>query len=223
MKEKILNFFKEKKELLIFVGVVLAVFATVMLIANVASKVNKNVTTEPKITTKSPTTKATTVEQVTTKKVIEKMIRPLDDIDFNISRQFYEKDSVLAVDAVIEHNGLYRESYGISYTNIENTSFDVLAVFSGKVVSVNFDEDYNNIITIEHLNGLSSTYSSVKDVCVAVGSEVKLGEKIGVSSLSNYDKDAQVHVHLELKYNGIKFNPTLAIGKTIDEIIALVS
>lgn len=101
----------------------------------------------------------------------------------------------------------YATHSGIDFTGKSGAS--VLAVYDGKIESVETGLLDGTVITIDHGNGLKSVYKSVLDgESVTVGKTVKKGDKIGVISTSCRQeyKDGE-HVHLEVYENGKSVNP----------------
>ena len=108
------------------------------------------------------------------------------------------------------------QSSGISYGKDEE--FDVVAILDGKVTKVSNDDTVGNIITIEHENGIVSTYESIKDITVKEGDTVKQGDKIATSSTANITSDLKNHLYFELSVKEKIVNPEDYFDKSIDEI-----
>lgn len=86
---------------------------------------------------------------------------------------------------------------------------NVLAVYGGKVESIDSTLLTGTTITIDHGNGLKSVYNSLIDgETVTVGQEVKQGDIIGQVGLTNRQeyKDG-AHLHFEVIENGNVINP----------------
>lgn len=86
---------------------------------------------------------------------------------------------------------------------------EVLAVFKGKVESI--EEDYlkGTVITIDHGDGLKTVYGSLaKETSVSVGDSVVKGQKIGTASntAQGESKDG-AHLHFEVLKNNLRVNP----------------
>ena len=221
MKDKMINFLKERKELFIFVGIVMLIFATVITIAeltsNDISEVGKTTATtnNPTQTSSRPTSSSTKTN------IKETMMRPLAGDQFVINRYFFDLADVANLeDSVIKTGNVYENSRGVSYGLESSEAFNVIAVFSGNVTFVDNDELLGGIVEITHENGLISRYSSLSQINVIVGDQVDISETIGVSGEYEYDLDAKNHVHLQLIYNGKFINSLNCYGKTLEEIIA---
>lgn len=227
MKEKIKRFFIEKKELLIFIGVVVFVFASVIGIASLALNSNENVDDTPPVTEtpdNNDDDQSTDVETPddTTPVVVDKFILPVTG-DYVMVRTFFDDSLSLEEleSAVIVNGSDMITSTGISYAKEDNNTFDVLAIYDGKVVSVTEDELCGATIEIEHDNKIVSVYSSLQDVKVKAGDVVEQGMVIAKASTSINDTKAGVHVHLQVKSDNKYLNPTSIYGKEIAEVADL--
>lgn len=224
MKEKVKKFFIEKKELLIFIGVVVFVFAAVIGIASLAlnSKDPVQVNTPPINDTPDDDTPTVDTPDPVTPVVQDKFILPLVG-EYKMVRTFFDptlSNDELASAVILTGNEMI-ESTGISYAKEDNSSFEVLAVFDGTVVSVTVDELVGTTIEIQHDNKVSSIYSSLTDVSVKEGDKVEQGACIGKASTSISDTEAGVHVHFEVKANSKYMNPIEVYGKEIEEIVEI--
>ena len=222
MKEKTKRFFIEKKELLIFIGVVVFVFAAVIGIATLALNSRKkgetDIPVDPTPDVNDPSTNGGSTPQPNLP-VVEKFTLPLTG-DYKLVRTFFDEtlsDEELE-SAVIVTGSEFITSTGTSYAKANNATFDVLAIYSGTVLSVTEDELAGTTVEIKHSNNVVSVYSSLSDVKVKAGDTVKQGAVIAKASTSINDTEAGVHVHLEVKVNGKYLNPTTIFGKEIEEV-----
>ncbi len=223
MKDKIKRFFIDKKELLIFIAVVVVVFATVITIATMAlndTPVAKDDPTvepnEPDNPTINPDDPVTPDEPVT--EIIKFSLPVLGE--YEIVRKYFDlslSDEELEK-AIIETGGYFLESKGISYAKADNSIFEVCSIYDGEVISVLEDELLGTCVTIKHSDSIISVYSSLSDVTVKVNDSIKVGQVIGKSSATLTDVEAGVHMHLEVKINNSYVNPTTVFGKEISEV-----
>lgn len=221
MKDKIKRFILEKKELLIFIGVVIFVFAAVITIATVSigNEDNAPVITPPINEEEKP------VDEIPDKPITplkEKFILPVTS-DYVIVRTFFDKnksDEEL-IDAVIIDNLTLIESKGISYAMEDDKEFEVVAIFDGVITDIKSDELSGSTITIKHSDDVYSIYSSVTDVKVEVGKSIQGGSVIATSSASISDIEAGTHVHLQVKVNDKYIDPTLVYGAYLDSLTDL--
>ena len=223
MKEKLKEFFVEKKELFIFIGVITLVLGTVLGISLLSGGersngvANTNSSTDSTTnTTQKPNQDTTTEEKV----IFEKMILPIEG-EYTIVRYFFDvNDTDVMQEAVMQAPNYFKECKGVSFAKEDNSSFDCIAIFSGVVEEVTEDSLEGKIVTILHDNNIRSIYKSLSEVTVNEGDNVKIGTKIGVAGNSLIDSAANVHVHLEILNNGTYINPINAYNKELTEIAA---
>lgn len=144
--------------------------------------------------------------------------KPYNDESVKIVKNYYSvtDDEDTQKNSIIFYENTYLPSSGISYGN--DADFDILAILDGKVLEVREDEILGNVITIEHSNGIVSSYQSVADIRVKADDMVKQGDIIAKSSTSNISTDLGNHLYFELMINGSNVDPEDYFGKCIDEI-----
>lgn len=228
MKDKIKSFLKEKKELLVFLGVLIFTFVSVFTIAYNAMKDTKNTASIPENPTVEPGNKTPTMPPVTGGGTGQ--IEPMAHIglpvagSYIITRQYFDvtNTEIELEKAVISNGYSYIPSRGISYAKESNESFAVLAIYDGVVKEISGDSESLDgyTVTIDHNNGMVSVYHSLDDISIKKGDSVKCGQSIGVSGTSVSDLGALVHVHLEVLIDGKYINPTNAIGKELTDVVS---
>jgi stage II sporulation protein Q len=109
--------------------------------------------------------------------------------------------------AIVEYEGTFTPHAGIDLAREDNQTFDVVAALSGKVTAVEKHPLVGNLVEITHANGLVTVYQSLADVAVAKDADVKQGEVIAKAGRNELEKDEGVHVHFEVRQNGISVNP----------------
>ena len=146
------------------------------------------------------------------------IIRPYTDSDVKIVKNFYNYQGTEdeQKESIIYYQDTYMPSSGVSYG--KDAEFDVVSILDGKVTKVSNDDTLGNIITIEHDNGIVSTYESIRDITVKEGDTVKQGEKIAKSSTANITSDLKNHLYFELSIKEKIVNPEDYFDKSIDEI-----
>lgn len=223
MKDKIKRFFIDKKELLVFIAVVIVVFATVITIATLAlSDVPANSDdpiVEPGGNDDGDKPTNGDEDEKPIAPVVKKFALPVTG-EYEVVRIFFDvnlSDEEL-VSAVISNGSYMVESKGMSYAKADNSSFDVSAVYDGTVVSVVEDELEGTTITIEHSDSVVSIYSSLTDAKVKEGDLVVCGDVIATASTSFNDVEAGVHVHLQIKVDDVFVNPADIFGKNLMEV-----
>ncbi len=220
MKEKMKRFFIEKKELLIFIGVVVFVFAAVIGIASIALRSTEGKVDTPPVVDEPDDPTINDEPTNPTPVVADKFALPLTG-DYKLVRTFFDSnlsDEEL-VSAVINNGSEFIESSGTSYAKADNSVFDVLAIYDGKVVSVTEDELAGATVEIQHSNDVVSIYTSLSDVKVKAGDNIEQGAVIAKASTSINDTEAGVHVHLEVKVKDKYLNPTTIFGKEIEDVV----
>ena len=217
MKEKIKRFLIDKKELLMFIAVVLVVFGTVITIATLALR-EKPVNQEPTPEETNPVVEPTP-EETAPVVVIKTFALPIIG-EYVVVRTFFDEtlpDEQL-VNAIIDNGSFMLESKGISYSKKDNSVFNVTAIYDGKVTNVIDDELYGVTVTIKHSEDVYSVYSSLSDVSLKINDTVSKGEVIGKAATSVLDEEAKIHVHLEILVKGNYVNPLNVYGKEINDL-----
>ena len=146
------------------------------------------------------------------------IIRPYTDSDVKIVKNYYNYQGTEdeQKESIIYYEDTYMPSSGVSYGKDEE--FDVVAILDGKVTKVSNDDTLGNIVTIEHENGIVSTYESIKDITIKEGDTVKQGDKLATSSTANITSDLKNHLYFELSVKEQIVNPEDYFDKSIDEI-----
>jgi stage II sporulation protein Q len=109
--------------------------------------------------------------------------------------------------ALVNYNNSYVTSKGICLVANDNKSFDVAASMSGKVVKAEKDDLLGYVVEIEHANGIDTVYESLGTIAVEKGQTVQQGEVIGTAGTDKYMKDLGVHLHFEIRKDGVAVDP----------------
>jgi stage II sporulation protein Q len=120
--------------------------------------------------------------------------------------------------ALVFYNNTYQPNQGIDLSMKDGAAFDVVASLSGKVTRVQDDATLGNVIEIEHDKGVVTQYQSVKDIKVKVGDQVKQGDVIAKASKSLFNEKAGVHVHFEIRKDGVAVNPSSYFNKPLSSL-----
>ncbi|MBQ8178527.1 MAG: M23 family metallopeptidase [Clostridia bacterium] len=100
----------------------------------------------------------------------------------------------------------YQVHGGIDYTAEENAS--VLCVYDGVVKSVSYDALNGHVVTVDHGNGLVTSYSSLSEPIVAEGQTVYKGSKLStISTSATKEMSDGAHVHFSVTLNGQTVSP----------------
>ncbi len=144
-------------------------------------------------------------------RLMENFIMPVKDEDsVVIKRSFYNKNAKGEEQeaALVFYNNRYHQNTGINIGNKDGESFDVVAALSGTVIKVtNDDALLGNEIEIEHEKGIVTKYQSIKEISVEVGDQVKQGQVLAKAGESMFDEEAGVHVHFEIRKDGVPVDP----------------
>ncbi len=105
--------------------------------------------------------------------------------DFAISQRFSEKHPALDFAAAI--------------------GSEVIAVASGEVLSVYYDENYGNVILIDHFNEYATLYAHLAATFFESKDTVEKGETIAL--VGNTGNSSAPHLHYEIMKDGINVDP----------------
>lgn len=99
---------------------------------------------------------------------------------------------------------------GIDIACEDGTS--VSAAGDGKVLSVEENATLGTVITIDHGNGITTKYASLKDVKVKADEKVSAGDIIGTVATVPSECADQSHLHFEAYKNGHAADPLVTLG-----------
>ena len=100
----------------------------------------------------------------------------------------------------------YQVHNGIDFTGEEGAT--VNAVYDGVVLSVSYDALNGNVVTIDHGEGLITSYSSLGEPTVTAGQIVKQGNALGtISTSATSEMSDGAHVHFSVTLNGAVVSP----------------
>lgn len=89
----------------------------------------------------------------------------------------------------------------------------IKAAWSGKITTAKSTTGgYGNLIVINHPNGLETYYGHLSKLLVSEGDSISAGQVIGLGGTTGYSTGP--HLHFETRYNGIPFNPEIAIAQS---------
>jgi stage II sporulation protein Q len=141
---------------------------------------------------------------------LERFAMPvLDPSSIEIQKPFYDskasKDEQEA--ALVFYNNTYHQNKGIDLAMKDGKSFDVTASLSGTVTKAEKDPIFGYVVEIEHDKGVVTVYQSLADLKVKAGDTVKQGQVIGKAGQSQFNQEAGIHAHFEIRKDGKAFNP----------------
>ncbi|WP_043930015.1 M23 family metallopeptidase [Bacillus sp. EB01] len=120
--------------------------------------------------------------------------------------------------ALVVYNNTYVQNTGIDIAMKDGSAFDVLAALSGTVTRVEEDALLGNWIEVQHDTGIVTHYQSVKDIKVQVGDTVDKGDVLATAGQSLLNEKAGVHVHFEIRKDGVAVNPENFFDKTLSAL-----
>lgn len=109
--------------------------------------------------------------------------------------------------ALVNYDNSYVTSKGICLVANDNKSFDVAASMSGKVVKAEKDDILGNVVEIDHGDGVVTVYESLGTMAVEKGQKVTQGEVIGTAGTDKFMQDLGIHLHFELRKDGVAVDP----------------
>ncbi|NHM30066.1 M23 family metallopeptidase [Neobacillus terrae] len=122
--------------------------------------------------------------------------------------------------ALVYYDNKYVPNSGIDVKSKDGKSFDVVAALSGTVTKVEEDTLLGNVIELEHDKGIVTQYQSVKDMKVKVGDQVEQGQVLASAGQSLFNEKAGVHVHFEIRKDGVAVNPETYLDKPLSALEA---
>lgn len=122
---------------------------------------------------------------------------------FNEKGSAKDKESALVKydDAIWVHSG-------VDFARKDGKTFEVVAALDGKVFRLQDNPLVGKQIVLEHANGTFTTYQSIDNLKVKMGEVVSKGDVLAEAGRNNFEKDAGVHLHFEVKQNNQRKNPT---------------
>ncbi|MBA2874499.1 M23 family metallopeptidase [Thermaerobacillus caldiproteolyticus] len=141
---------------------------------------------------------------------VENFVMPvLDPNTVEIQKPFYDdtasKEEQEA--ALVFYNNTYHPNRGIDIATKDGKTFDVTASLSGTVTKAEKDPILGYVVEIEHDKGVTTVYQSLADLKVKSGDSVKQGQVIGKAGQSQFNQEAGIHAHFEIRKDGKPVNP----------------
>ncbi|MHC0036489.1 peptidoglycan DD-metalloendopeptidase family protein [Pseudoneobacillus sp. C159] len=121
--------------------------------------------------------------------------------------------------ALVSYNNSYQPNTGIDVT-MSGDSFEVKAALSGTVTKVETNDTLlGNVVEIMHDNNVVTHYSSITDIKVKEGDEVKQGQALAMAGQSLLNEEAGVHVHFEIRKDTTPVNPIEFFEKPASSVV----
>jgi murein DD-endopeptidase MepM/ murein hydrolase activator NlpD len=113
----------------------------------------------------------------------------------------------------------WREGMNHNGIDIDLEVWDsVKTAFPGMVRYIGYTGGYGRLVVIRHYNGLETYYAHLHRYKVKVGDQVDAGDIIGLGGSSG--KSTGSHLHFEVRYKGVPFNPEHIISFNDEKLIA---
>jgi stage II sporulation protein Q len=141
---------------------------------------------------------------------VEKFAMPvLDPGSVEIQKPFYDYNASKEEQeaALVFYDNTYHPNRGIDIVRKDGKAFDVTASLSGTVTKAEKDPILGYVVEIEHENGVVTVYQSLADLKVKAGDTVKQGEVIGKAGQSQFNQEAGIHAHFEIRKDNKPVNP----------------
>ncbi|GAK05038.1 stage II sporulation protein [Geomicrobium sp. JCM 19037] len=151
----------------------------------------------------------------------EQMQLPVfDESVVNVVGHFYDHNATAEEQeaALVYYNQTYYQNKGIDLANADGETFDVTAALSGEVVRAEQDSLLGHVVEISHGDDLVTAYHSLQDLQVEEGDTITKGSIIGTAGENEYNRDAGVHVHFEVRENGVAYNPMDVMNLRVAEM-----
>ncbi|WP_088031900.1 M23 family metallopeptidase [Evansella clarkii] len=144
----------------------------------------------------------------------------LDENEVDVVGTFFDHQSSVTdqESALVRYENYYYQSKGVDLSSAEGESFDVTAALSGTVVKAEEDALFGEVVHIEHDEDIVTVYQSLEGVLVEPGQTVKQGDVIARAGRNLYNSDAGVHVHFEIRKDGVAVNPLNYMNQPMAEL-----
>jgi stage II sporulation protein Q len=149
---------------------------------------------------------------------VEKFTMPvLDPNSVEIKTPFYDYKASQEEQeaALVFYDNTYHPNRGIDIIRKDGKTFDVTASLSGTVTKAEKDPILGYVVEINHENGVTTVYQSLADIKVKAGDSVKQGEIIGKAGQSQFNQEAGIHAHFEIRKDSKPVNPIDYIDKPL--------
>lgn len=144
----------------------------------------------------------------------------LDPESVNVVKKFYDPNASTEEQeaALVYYENSYRMNKGIDLAREDQKEFDVVASLSGTVTKAEKDPILGYVVEIEHENDVVTVYQSLSSATVEEGDKVEQSQPIGKAGKSLYNEEDGVHVHFEIRKNGVAMNPLTFMDKPVTSV-----
>lgn len=208
----------------IYIGAAAIILAFVMwyqgnVISTVSEMANSEgaAVTAPQDSVTSPDAEPQSEESVPAAGSTQPMAWPVGaGVEYEQARGFYDEQASAEErqNALVKYNNSYFPHTGIDLKAADANSFDVVAALDGKVSKVENDPLVGRVVEVEHADNVVSVYQGLENIAVKPGDEVTQGQVLGSAGRNEYEKDAGVHLHFEIRVDGTPVNPEQYLTQT---------
>jgi len=130
-------------------------------------------------------------------------------VQYDLGMSFYDEQAPKdnQQKALVKYSNSFFPHTGIDLKSTDGKSFDVVAALAGKVIKVENDPLVGKLVEVEHADKLVTVYQSLENAVVSPGDQVTQGQVIGSAGRNEYEKDAGVHLHFEVRVDNKPVNP----------------
>ncbi|WP_332691962.1 M23 family metallopeptidase [Halalkalibacter lacteus] len=121
-------------------------------------------------------------------------------------------------EALVYYNNTYFPNKGMDFAHVDGESFEATAALSGTVVKSEKDSLLGYVVEISHEAGVVTHYHSLESVEVEEGDTVEQGDILGRAGRNSYNSDAGIHIHFEIRQDGMAVNPNDVFQQPIDTV-----
>lgn len=125
-----------------------------------------------------------------------------------VLQDFYDAkaDAASRENALLVFKQTYVTNEGLTLS-VDGKPFEVVAAMSGKVEQIVSDPFKGSEIVLSHKDGLKTIYRSVTGILVKEGDEIQQGEVLATTAENDWNPQAGVHLHFEVKKDDVAVNP----------------
>ncbi|MFS0575868.1 M23 family metallopeptidase [Sporosarcina sp. 179-K 3D1 HS] len=133
--------------------------------------------------------------------------------DAVILHEYYDAgaDEEMRESALLVFDQKYVTNSGLCIS-VAGEPFEVVAAMSGKVKEVINDPFKGSEVTITHSDGMETTYGSLTGILVKPDQEVVQGQPIATATENEWNPEAGIYLHFEVKQDGVTKNPRTYLG-----------
>lgn len=145
------------------------------------------------------------------------LTKPFKAEGVSVAKSFYDykSESDSQESSIIYYENTYIQNTGIDYT--KETSFEVVSVLSGTIISITEDDIVGKTVKIKHDNEIISVYQSLGEITVTENETVNQGQTIGTSGENAINSEMGNHLHFELYYANKLVNPEDYYNKPVGD------